>query len=266
MRKETAKPEQASAYDAQWVEGLLLAPDRVRRFPRASRYDPRWLWENEAGSHSLWLAEALCEKMDLQPGQRVLNLGCANAVESIFLAREFGVQVWAVDLGVDPSENWRRIVAAGVGERVFPLRGDAVDLPFADAFFDAIISLNTLQFVGTDDLFLTWRLLPRLRPGGQIGVVVPGLRHEFEAGPPDHLRPYWSPDLLSWHSPDWWRRHWEKTSLVTIDTADNFADGEGFDLFYTWARVMRREQGLLSADGGRTISFVRLVARKPAAQ
>ena len=262
MRREISRIQPADDYDAAWVEGLLLTPDRVRRFPRASRYDPRWVWENEAGSHSLWLAEALCETIDLQPGMRVLNLGCANAVESIFLAREYGVQVWAVDLGVDPSENWARICAAGVGDRVFPLRADAVDLPFANDFFDAVISLNTLQFVGTDDLFLPWRLLPKLRPGGWIGVVVPGLRQGFEAGPPEFLQPYWSNDFLSWHSPDWWRRHWEKTGLVDVAVADPFENGEGFDIFFTWAKVMKREQGLLSADGGRSISFVRLGASK----
>ncbi len=262
MPRETTVAEKTQDYDTQWVEGLLRAPDRVRRYPRASTYDPRWIWENEAGSHCLWLMEALSEMLDLRPGIRLLDLGCARATESIFLAKEFGVQVWAVDLGVDPSENWKRICAAGVEQQVFPVRGDGRDLPFADNFFDAIVSLNTLQFFGTDDLYLSWRLLPKLRPGGQLGVVVPGLLHEFEDGVPDYLQPYWKPDFLGWHSPGWWRHHWTKTGLVDVEVADTFPDGEGFTVFITWAKTMKREQGLLSVDGGRNISFVRLVGRK----
>jgi cyclopropane fatty-acyl-phospholipid synthase-like methyltransferase len=34
-------------------------------------------------------------RVDLPPGSRVLDLGCGNALASIFLAREFGVRVVA---------------------------------------------------------------------------------------------------------------------------------------------------------------------------
>ncbi len=39
------------------------------------------------------------------PGLRVLDLGCGRASSSIFLCREFGVQVWAADLWFSASEN-----------------------------------------------------------------------------------------------------------------------------------------------------------------
>jgi SAM-dependent methyltransferase len=262
MAKETAAPDRNGPYDPSLVSELLLAPDRVKRYPRSSKYDPRWIWENEAGSHALWLTEALCEKMELRPGMRVLNLGGGYGIEAIFLAKEFGLQVWLADLGTDPSENWQRVCAAGVEDLVFPMKVDGRELPFADNFFDAVVSLNVLQFFGTDDLYLHWKLLPKVHPGGQLGVVVPGLLHEFKDGIPDYLQPVWHPDFLSWHSPDWLRSHWEKTGLAEIETADNFDDGEGYRTFITWAKVMRRDQGLLPTDGGRNISFVRLVARK----
>ena len=67
-------------------------------FPRSSKYDPEWVLKGWMGPNVLWLTEFLCEKMDLKPGMRVLDLGCGKALSSVFLAKEYGVQVWATDL------------------------------------------------------------------------------------------------------------------------------------------------------------------------
>ena len=100
-------------------------------FPRAATYHPEWIVPNSFGSHPLWIAEWLAGRMDFQPGQRVLDLGCGKALSSIFLAREFGVQVWATDLWIAATDNLQRIRDADVAERVFPLHADARALPFA---------------------------------------------------------------------------------------------------------------------------------------
>ncbi len=255
-------PGEQDGYDAALVEDLLLAPDRIARYPRSSRYDPRWIYENARGSHCLWLMEALSEVMVLQPGMRVLELGCGKAIGSIFLAKEWGVQLWAVDIDVDPTENWERIVAAGVRGQVTPLRADARNLPFADGFFDAVVGVNSLQYFGTDDLYLPARLIKVVRPGGQIGMIVPGLLREFDGEVPGYLTPYWDPIFFSWHSPSWWRRHWGQTGLVEVRVTDTLDDGEGYAVFRTWEQVMKSEQRLVEVDGGRNITFVRLVAQK----
>ncbi|MBI2841131.1 MAG: efflux RND transporter permease subunit, partial [Acidobacteria bacterium] len=46
-------------------------------------------------------------------------------ITSIFIAREYRGRTWAVDLWIDPDHNWRRIVEAGCGDRVCPLRAEA---------------------------------------------------------------------------------------------------------------------------------------------
>jgi len=58
---------------------------------------------------------------------RVLDLGCGRAISSIFLHREFGVQVWATDLWYSVSENILRVRDAGVDDGVFPIRTVLVD-------------------------------------------------------------------------------------------------------------------------------------------
>ena len=89
------------------------------RFPRASRYHPDWVMEGAFGGNPLWLAEWLSEKVALREGMRVLDLGCGRAKSSVFLAREFGVQVWATDLWISADENLVRLRHAGIEDRPF---------------------------------------------------------------------------------------------------------------------------------------------------
>ena len=127
------------------------------RFPRSSKYHPEWLIANvSGGANALWLTEWLAAALDLRPGMRVLDLGCGRASSSIFLRREFGVQVWATDLWFSASENIQRIRDAGVEDGVFPIQTDARSLPFAAEFFDAIVSIDSFIYYGTDDLYLNY--------------------------------------------------------------------------------------------------------------
>lgn len=139
--------------------------------------------------------------------------GLRQAISSIFLAREFGVQVWATKYLNKPTENWERIRAAGVEDRVFPVYAEAHALPYAECFFDAAISLDAYHYFGTDDLYLGY-YARYVKPGGLLGLVVPGLAVEFTGEVPSHLAPYWERDFWSFHSPDWWSSHWARTGPV----------------------------------------------------
>ncbi|MBN1858976.1 class I SAM-dependent methyltransferase, partial [Candidatus Bipolaricaulota bacterium] len=195
-----------------------------KRFPRTAEYDHSWILGNTMGPNPLWLAEWLCERMDLRPGMRVLDLGCGMGLSSIFLAREFGVQVWAADLWVSPTQISKNLHAANLTDRVFPIHADARKLPFADQFFDAIVCVDAYIYFGTDDLYLD-NLVKFVRPGGQIGIVVPGFMQNIDGKLPEHLRPFWAQECWSWHTIDWWRWLWARTGLVSVETADSLADG-----------------------------------------
>src|SRR6201988_3787896 len=127
----------------------------LSEFPLSSNYNPEWIISGvSGGANPLWLTEWLCEALDLRPGMRVLDLGCGRAMSSIFLRREFGVQVWATDLWFSASENLPRIRDAGVEDGFFPIHADARSLPFAAGFFDAVVSVDSFPYYGTDDLYL----------------------------------------------------------------------------------------------------------------
>ena len=236
-------------------------------FPRASRYNPEWiLGSASGGANSLWLTEWLAAALDLRPGMRVLDLGCGRASSSIFLRREFGVQVWATDLWFSASENLQRIRDAGVEDGVFPIHADARALPFAAEFFDAIVSIDSFIYYGTDDHYLGY-LARLLKPGGPIGIAGAGLVREVEESPPEALREWWAHDQ-AWclHSAAWWARHWERTGIVHIDRADTMPDGWRHWLSWIetgWPENVTEIEAL-KADGGQVLGYVRVVGRRNA--
>ncbi|HEX2035317.1 MAG TPA: methyltransferase domain-containing protein [Chloroflexota bacterium] len=242
----------------------------LEQFPRSAAYDPAWTIEHRMGPNVLWLTEFLTEAVRLQPGMRVLDMGCGRALSSIFLAREFGVQVWATDLWIRASDNWQRVCEAGLQDRICPVHAEAHSLPFAAGFFDAAVSLDAYHYFGTDDLYLGY-YARFVRPEGQIGIVVPGLKTELGGAVPPHLAPYWHWDFCSFHSPDWWRTHWAKSGLVDVTVADWLP--EGWKLWQMWNEVCDEQAGretpgeeaeMLRVDAGRTLGFTRVVARRRA--
>lgn len=247
-------------------EGLELF--QPAEFPRSAKYEADWVRDNMMGPNPLWLTESLAERMDLRPGMRALDIGCGRSLSSIFLAEEYGVQVWAVDLWIDATENLGRIRSAGVEDRVFPLHAEAHALPFADGFFDAMVSIDAYHYFGTDDLYLENHMARLVKPGGPMGIVVPGLVEELPSDePPEHLRPYWEPAFFSLHSPGWWKRHWDRSGLVTVELADLLPDGWRLwmesDLL--WSEHLGKpadEADMLALDRGQTLGFTRMVGRR----
>lgn len=234
------------------------------RFPRSSQYHPDWVLANASGgANALWLTEWLTTALDLRPGMRVLDLGCGRASSSIFLRREFGVQVWAADLWFSASENMQRIRDAGVEDGVFPLHVDARALPFASDFFDAVVCVDSFPYFGTDDLYLN-DLARLVKPGAPVGIAGAGLMREIEGFLPDHLREWWTQDLWCLHSAAWWRWHWERTGIMDIDLADTLPDG--WQRWLDWQRAVapdnETEIKAVEADRGTYLGYVRLVGRR----
>jgi ubiquinone/menaquinone biosynthesis C-methylase UbiE len=241
--------------------GRLLNSERFRR---CARYNPDWVIANvSGGANALWLIEWLSEALELKPGMRVLDLGCGRASSSIFLAKEFGVQVWACDLWISASENSQRIRDAGVDGSVFPLHVDARCLPFAGEFFDAIVCVDSFPYFGTDDLYLNY-LAHFVKPSGPIGIVGAASIREMEGTVPAHLRKVWTQDFYALHSAAWWRRHWEKTGILEIERADTLTDGWRFWLQWQLAVAPKNttEIKALKADHGRNLGYVRVIGRR----
>lgn len=235
------------------------------RFPRASSYHPEWVLAGVGGgANPLWLTEWLTEALDLRPGMRVLDLGCGRALSSVFLRCELGVQVWATDLWYSAAENIQRVRDAGVDDGVFPIRADARSLPFSEGFFDAIVSIDSFMYYGTDDMYLNY-LARFIKPDGLLGIAQAGLLTEIDGPVPAHLAEWWAADMAyCLHSAPWWRRHWECTSIVDVAVADTLADGWRFwrDWIALIAPANEKEIRALETDAGRTLGYIRAVGRR----
>jgi len=237
-----------------------------QRFPRSTAYHPEWVMASaSSGANTLWITEWLTQALDLQPGMRVLDLGCGRAMSSIFLRREFGVQVWATDLWFSPTENAQRIQDAGVADGVFPIHADARTLPFAAEFFDAIVCIDSYFYYGTDDLYLS-NLARFVKPGGPIGIAGAGLRREIDGPVPEHLREWWTQDLWCLHSAAWWQRHWQRTNILDVEVADTMPDG--WKVWLEWHLTAYpdnvAEIKAVEADRGSNLGYVRVVGRRRA--
>jgi len=240
---------------------------QIPQYPRSSRYDMNWVARHEMGPNALWLTEALSQVMTFTSGMRVLDLGCGTALSSIFLAREFGVQVWATDLWISASDNLKRIQEAGLEDRVFPVYAEARHLPYADGFFDAIVSLDAYHYFGTDVHYLDFHLLKLLKPGGQVGIVSPASPAEMPHPLPMHLDDSWY-----WlNSVDWWRNLWERCPGFSVDRAEMLPNG--WELWMRWHAFLDtfetinphndpKEMEQLRADGGKNIGFIRMVGSR----
>ena len=192
----------------------------ARSFPLTAKYDAQWILDNALGENALCQAECLATHLSFQPGMRVLDLGCGKATSSIFLAREFGVEVWAIDAATSPTDNQRRVVNLGCEGKVFPLRIDARSLPFAKSFFDAVVAIDSFLYFGTDDHYLSY-LAQFIKPGGAIGVVDMVFTREIESvdDAPEFLRTQFQ-HWFHVHTVAWWKRHWAKTGLVDLEWAE----------------------------------------------
>jgi cyclopropane-fatty-acyl-phospholipid synthase len=129
--------------------------------------------------------ELVCTKLALQPGERVLDVGCGWGAFAIHAAREHGVHVTGITLSEPQAALARdRAAAAGVGDRVEIRVMDYREI--AGETFDAIASIGMVEHVGSVniDAYMA-KLEALLKPGGRLlNHGIARLRvGEAEAGP-----------------------------------------------------------------------------------
>jgi ubiquinone/menaquinone biosynthesis C-methylase UbiE len=141
-------------------------------------------------------------RFPIQPGDRVLDLGCGGGRHA-FEAYRHGARVVAADLDLKelPPVTGMFTAMRAEGEAGPPAAGaalaaDATRLPFGDGSFDAVIASEILEHI-PDDAAAFAEIARVLRPGGTVVVTVPAwlpericwaLSSEYHDVPGGHVR------------------------------------------------------------------------------
>ncbi|TXH60491.1 MAG: class I SAM-dependent methyltransferase [Burkholderiaceae bacterium] len=109
----------------------------------------------------------ICRKLRLEPGQRLLDIGCGWGALVIHAARHYGVQATGITLSTNQHAlATERVAAAGLQDRVEIRLQDYRDVPEAEGF-DRISSVGMFEHVGLKNLPAYFKQVARLlKPGG----------------------------------------------------------------------------------------------------
>jgi cyclopropane-fatty-acyl-phospholipid synthase len=159
-----------------------------------NRFYAAWLDETmtyssalfDRGSNDLAAAqtrkyEALAEKLELAPGQRVLEIGCGWGGFAEYLARRHGVSVVGLTISQEQYEFGRqRIATAGLTDQVEIRLQDYRD---ERGVYDRVASIEMIEAVG-EKYWPTYfrQIRDRLKPGGIAGIQAITIQDRFYAG------------------------------------------------------------------------------------
>lgn len=177
------------------------------QYEKTAKYDVALLRQKIMGPNPLKLEEELLRDHQIPSGATVMDLGSGTGITSVFLAKEYGFKVYATDLWSEPEDNQAFFAEMGLSrEQILAVKADATDLPYEKAFFDAVVSTDSYNYFGRDGRFLDEKLLPFVKPGGYLYIVVPGMKQDLHHALPPELLLSWTPEQLDYiHDAAYWR-------------------------------------------------------------
>jgi len=138
----------------------------------------RWAEQGEGPkmeNHHLDITEKTLRRMDLRPGERVLDLGCGSGWATRLLARLVGDgpsgsgQV----IGIDISDEMVRLARASSREfeNVMFVQGSAAQIPWEENFFDKVLSVESFYYYPEQDRALA-ELFRVMAPRGRLFILI----------------------------------------------------------------------------------------------
>src|ERR1700716_634181 len=138
----------------------------------------RWADEGEGAKmerHHLDITEKTMRRMDLRPGERILDLGCGSGWATRLLARIVGEgpQSFGQVVGVDISDEMIRQARAASKEfdNVMFVVGSSAQIPWEENFFDKVLSVESFYYYPDQDRTLA-ELFRVMAPHGRLFILI----------------------------------------------------------------------------------------------
>jgi cyclopropane-fatty-acyl-phospholipid synthase len=152
-----------------------------------------WQDENETLEQaSTRKLEVICRKLDLRPGQRVLEIGTGWGGFALHAARHHGCHVTTATLSREQQALARqRVDAEGLTGQIDVLLQDYRDL---EGRYDAVVSIEMIEAVGAQYLDTYFaKVAALLKPAGQAliqAITIEDHRYEQALGAVDFIKRY----------------------------------------------------------------------------
>ena len=125
--------------------------------------------------------DLVARKLGLQPGMRLLDVGCGWGGMVRHAAKHYGVQVLGVTLSREQAAVGARSGSRPRASTTWPRSGTSTTATCASASFDAVSSIGLIEHIGVRNYPAYFRFLrARLRPGGRLlnhGITRPDNKH-----------------------------------------------------------------------------------------
>ncbi len=148
--------------------------------------------------------------LGVQDGERILDVGCGHGRHSWEAYKRNGCLICALDIEEESLIKTRYVLRlmdeqANSKRNWLVIRGDAVNLPFKDAFFDKIICSEVLEHL-SDDQQGVREMVRVLKDDGILAVSVPTyltetvywrISKDYYNHPGGHIRKYKSREIFN---------------------------------------------------------------------
>ena len=177
----------------------------------------------------------LLDRLELQPGQRLLDLGCGAGGISAYISDQTGTHVTGVDysalavsVAMERTDSKRSMMTF--------LEADLNTLDLPPRSFDAAISIDSIYWV-SNVLNSIERIISTLKPGGQFAILVVQLLEYCDR--PDEMEIDNTPvaraletlglDYQAFDETENFREFWPRVKSAASDLQDDFTrEGNGF--------------------------------------
>lgn len=236
------------------------------KYEKAKKYNIDLVNQKIMGPNPLKLEEELMLNSKIKKGSVVMDLGSGQGITSVFLAKEYGFIVYAVDLWSNPEENRKFFREMDLNDKeIIPVLGDATDLKFEKDYFDAIISIDSYSYFGRDINYLDDKLLPFVKNNGYIYIAIPGMKKDIHNNISEELKLSWNSEQLDYiHDIDYWKKIISKSKNSEIVAIYEMESNE--ECWNDWINCdneyARNDKMAIEAGACKYLNFIAIILRK----